>query len=556
MKTHKPQSSQASSDAVRLAGRAASPSAGSLDASPRVVAQARTLDAAFGSAVRSPQSDAQAPLQARAGNAPNAGPAANSGGLPGQLKSGIETLSGVDMSDVQVHTNSGKPAAIDALAYAQGNQIHLGPGQEHHLPHEAWHVVQQAQDRVRPTMQMKTGVPVNDDASLEQEADRMGAQAVAWTAPSTEEPSAQRMLAPGGSAALQRRSLDESAGRITIVNPSEQQARDAHAVGAPVQRQIRIKNDDEGRALQEPRELSADAALDLLIRKHGVVISDRLKFKLTQYEKAHTEFLSVEELAETVKNAVATERDEFKLPASAPVDHVEPDEKEGERDELDEEEEPAEKEPIEFFHGTDLATAKTLTKSTTKIAAQGKGEFGGGFYMTHDLHQAAHIADYYCASERRSDEWAVVKFAIPVESVLGLLQGRHIVDEEEAPSYYEAVKKDGNTKESPHAWTLGPIKDRATPYLQHLFARGALDVLNEKTTVRSLVLQGTVGLDKATYVPEVKDYDPEEDETLDRLLNLEAREEEEEEEADGPDYEYLEGRVKRAKEARKSAQVY
>ena len=30
----------------------------------------------------------------------------------------------------------------DALAYAQGSDIHLAPGQEQHLPHEAWHVVQ------------------------------------------------------------------------------------------------------------------------------------------------------------------------------------------------------------------------------------------------------------------------------------------------------------------------------------------------------------------------------------------------------------------------------
>jgi len=81
------------------------------------------------------------------------------------------------MSGVRVHRNSSKPAALQAHAYAQGQDIHLGPGQEKHLPHEAWHVVQQAQGRVRPTMQMKAGIPVNDDASLEREADLMGRQA-------------------------------------------------------------------------------------------------------------------------------------------------------------------------------------------------------------------------------------------------------------------------------------------------------------------------------------------------------------------------------------------
>ncbi|MCG3267850.1 DUF4157 domain-containing protein [Yoonia sp. I 8.24] len=103
-------------------------------------------------------------------------PKANNTGLPDNLKSGIENLSGMSMDHVRVHRNSDKPAAVQAHAYAQGSNIHLGPGQEQHLPHEAWHVVQQAQGRVKPTMQMK-GVAVNDDAGLEHEADVMGAKA-------------------------------------------------------------------------------------------------------------------------------------------------------------------------------------------------------------------------------------------------------------------------------------------------------------------------------------------------------------------------------------------
>lgn len=104
--------------------------------------------------------------------------AAPAGGLPARLRSGIESLSGVDMSGVRVHRNSSKPAQLQALAYAQGRDIHLGPGQERHLPHEAWHVVQQAQGRVRPDMQMKSGLAVNADPLLEREADIMGAKAL------------------------------------------------------------------------------------------------------------------------------------------------------------------------------------------------------------------------------------------------------------------------------------------------------------------------------------------------------------------------------------------
>lgn len=102
----------------------------------------------------------------------------NTTGLPNQLKSGIENLSGHSMDDVKVHYNSSKPAQLQAHAYAQGTDIHIASGQEKHLPHEAWHVVQQKQGRVQPTKQLKEKVAINDDAGLEKEADVMGAKAL------------------------------------------------------------------------------------------------------------------------------------------------------------------------------------------------------------------------------------------------------------------------------------------------------------------------------------------------------------------------------------------
>jgi hypothetical protein len=98
-------------------------------------------------------------------------------GLPDTLRSGVESLSGLSLDDVKVHYNSSKPAQLQASAYAQGPDIHLAPGQEKHLPHETWHVVQQKQGRVRPTGQLQS-IGVNDDASLEREADAMGARAL------------------------------------------------------------------------------------------------------------------------------------------------------------------------------------------------------------------------------------------------------------------------------------------------------------------------------------------------------------------------------------------
>src|ERR1700744_4241511 len=78
--------------------------------------------------------------------------------LPPTLKAGIESLSGMSMDHVQVHYNSPKPAQLNALAYAQGADIHVAPGQDRHLAHEAWHIVQQRQGRVGPTARTHIGL--------------------------------------------------------------------------------------------------------------------------------------------------------------------------------------------------------------------------------------------------------------------------------------------------------------------------------------------------------------------------------------------------------------
>ena len=101
----------------------------------------------------------------------------NETGMPDNLKAGIESLSGFSMDEVHVHYNSSKPATVQALAYTQGTDIHVAPGQEKHLPHEAWHVAQQMAGRVSPTTSIN-GMLVNDNTALEHEADVMGEKAV------------------------------------------------------------------------------------------------------------------------------------------------------------------------------------------------------------------------------------------------------------------------------------------------------------------------------------------------------------------------------------------
>ena len=204
--------------------------------SPRVIAQRKQIDSAFGEAAQRRGAEEDELLQGKCEPAQRQGPVEeetlqgrfdtaqreeapapppNRTGLPDRLKAGIEHLSGMSMDGVEVHYNSPQPANLNALAYAQGTDIHVAPGQEQHLPHEAWHIVQQAQGRVKPTMQMKDGVPVNDDNALEREADLMGAKAMQMSrsgTPPLRSPVGYRRETGSGSAA-QRVAVDTAGGQ-------------------------------------------------------------------------------------------------------------------------------------------------------------------------------------------------------------------------------------------------------------------------------------------------------------------------------------------------------
>jgi len=73
-------------------------------------------------------------------------------------------MQSMSLQQIRVHGSS-PSRAPSALAYAQGRDIHLGPGQEQHLPHEAAHVVQQGQGRVRPG-NLLADVPINAGQDL------------------------------------------------------------------------------------------------------------------------------------------------------------------------------------------------------------------------------------------------------------------------------------------------------------------------------------------------------------------------------------------------------
>lgn len=92
-------------------------------------------------------------------------------GIPMQMRLNAERNSGLSFHDVCVHYHSDKPAQIQALAYTQGNDIYIAPGQERHLPHELGHVAQQKRGLVRPTSWLN-GMAINEDSGLEQMAEQ------------------------------------------------------------------------------------------------------------------------------------------------------------------------------------------------------------------------------------------------------------------------------------------------------------------------------------------------------------------------------------------------
>lgn len=110
----------------------------------------------------------------------------NRTGIPEGVKLKMEDSFGADFSSVRVHPDSSKAPDVGALAYTQGADIHFAPGQfkpdtsagQQLLGHELAHVIQQAEGRVQPTTEIG-GMAVNDDVSLEHEADVLGTQAAA-----------------------------------------------------------------------------------------------------------------------------------------------------------------------------------------------------------------------------------------------------------------------------------------------------------------------------------------------------------------------------------------
>ncbi|BDD07316.1 eCIS core domain-containing protein [Aureibacter tunicatorum] len=111
-------------------------------------------------------------------------PRKNSTGLPDGVLQKMESYFNHDFSDVRFHKNSSTASSIGALAFAQGNDVHVAQGffnpstsrGQQLIGHELAHVVQQKQGLVRANSSIN-GLPLNDQPHLERAADMHGLKA-------------------------------------------------------------------------------------------------------------------------------------------------------------------------------------------------------------------------------------------------------------------------------------------------------------------------------------------------------------------------------------------
>ena len=220
-------------------------------------------------------------------------------GLPNSLQKGVENLSGQSMDDVKVHYNSDKPAKLGAHAYAQGTDIHLGKGQEKHLPHEAWHVVQQKEGRVKPNVQRKEKIPINDDASLEKEADIMGSKALNFEDENTYDTPLSSKSFTQNTIQKVENELEEDEQERTELDSEEKASENQSKVGA---------SDDNS---EEEDKRDQDSSAQVEIKPETLVLSGTkgLYAKVSSFFGKETSFGSLQNL---IKEYEDTEDDTLK----------------------------------------------------------------------------------------------------------------------------------------------------------------------------------------------------------------------------------------------------
>lgn len=169
------------------------------------------------------------------------------------------------------------------------------------------------------------------------------------------------------------------------------------------------------------------------------------------------------------------------------------------------------KKTITVYHGTTIEDAAMILSGIK--TSKGYGEFGEGLYTVFSLPQALYIAQYYWDSERKylqnKTGIAVVSIEIPIEHWEGWIkQGAILCYQTNAAlpgiplpatmqewSTEEYAENEDKGKDRGWAVIIGPIKDKATPYLQAVFGRQAQEGLKhaKKAVVSSQKAQTAIG---------------------------------------------------------------
>jgi hypothetical protein len=128
----------------------------------------------------------------------------------------------------------------------------LGPGQEKHLPHELGHVVQQKEGRVKPTVQLKGKVNINDDSGLEKEADVLGQKANS-VGKTTEKESKAGVVQQKAEEVLQGKFIQGTSPHFSKTQPIQlnEEGKAAAAKNNVTKEQIDAVRDLKGKPLEE-----------------------------------------------------------------------------------------------------------------------------------------------------------------------------------------------------------------------------------------------------------------------------------------------------------------
>ncbi|GLR16684.1 eCIS core domain-containing protein [Portibacter lacus] len=211
--------------------------------------------------------DDENPVQKKSSEASSIENGATENTIPNQVMAKMETTLNANFSNVKINTNSSKATEVGALAYTQGDSIDFAPGQfnpnsndgQELIGHELTHVVQQREGRVKPNKSVN-GMSINDDAGLEQEADKLGTKAAHSTAP------IQRKTSPNNTnydSSLIQRSVDTES-PIQTLHEAQSYFSTHFSVGSVRQGTIEDQAAKIYRYRGSNRDLTQDRILEML----------------------------------------------------------------------------------------------------------------------------------------------------------------------------------------------------------------------------------------------------------------------------------------------------